>query len=880
MGTKSGSCQLNEIKVTGREVVDNSDASRQCTPVYVDSEGTHTPLDAAVTYEGTLTPLLEAIEPRFGSVVGGDSITFSGQSFSSDTSLYTIIIDGIVCEVTAASETSVTCTTDKRPGLVESSLEIFIDGVGDVATQGMVFRYVMMWSEDVTWGGEFAPMYLETVYVPAGLNLLVDVDSTPVLNAVIVEGSIIFAPDADPNHERYFDAHYIFLNGGTMEVGTEEFPYTSKVTITMHGTVYSPYLPIYGNKVLAVRFGVLDMHGIERSPTWTLLETTVMPGENQVTLAEAVDWQPGEEVAIAATGYDGREGEKRTITAVDNSDPSKPVLTFDEPLEHKHFAAIESFGGEEIDMRAEIGLLTRNVRFRGDPETSLANEYGANMFLHSNGDDSLIGRLANIEMTDVGQGFKIGRYAVHFHQIGAVHRSYVTGCATHQGFNRAFTLHGTNFLRIENNVVYEVKGHNIFIEDAVEKQNYLYHNLVMKVKRSWSGLNTDQTPAGFWITQPDNDFIENRVGGSDRYAYWYDLQVHAIGPNANTNVCPENDRVGEFRDNHAHSCGRYGLRIFHNMVPRKYPCMGVSYDPEMPDDPYHANPPIPAIFSGLTSWKNGRNGAIAERVGDVQFHGFKVSDNKLAGIEFSLTSTHGDPQINDALIVGRSSNTDEVLEASTPRGIIAPRTDGFLIKNVRFHNFDWGEAAALGSCSHCFHPASTDSGARTINMREITLDASVTRIFNYQFPHRAIFYDEDGSVTGKGAGSWATPYYPHHDVPECEHDPDYWGSVFCDNTVQVRRIAFAGAKPGGLFTGMYNYVVRYDDELFLEGGGAINRTEYLLDKENYGELEFRPKSDPANGWPTPFVTGHKYKIHWGVTGLDFEEMQLLLSERW
>lgn len=34
------------------------------------------------------------------------------------------------------------------------------------------------------------------------------------------------------------------------------------------------------------------------------------------------------------------------------------------------------------------------------------------------------------------------------------------------------------------------------------------------------------------------------------------------------------------------------------------------------------------------------------------------------------------------------------------------------------------------------------------------------------------------------------------------------------------------------------------------------------------------------GWALPFVTGHKYKIHWGFTGLDFEEMKVTLSERW
>jgi hypothetical protein len=79
-------------------------------------------------YQGALTANLEAISPRFGTVVGGDEVTFTGINFSSDTADYTITIDGIDCPVSAATTTSVTCTTGKRPGLVESSLEIFIAG--------------------------------------------------------------------------------------------------------------------------------------------------------------------------------------------------------------------------------------------------------------------------------------------------------------------------------------------------------------------------------------------------------------------------------------------------------------------------------------------------------------------------------------------------------------------------------------------------------------------------------------------------------------------------------------------------------------------------------------------------------------------------------
>jgi hypothetical protein len=167
--------------------------------------------------------------------------------------------------------------------------------------------------------------------------------------------------------------------------------------------------------------------------------------------------------------------------------------------------------------------------------------------------------------------------------------------------------------------------------------------------------------------------------------------------------------------------GRYGLRIFHNMVPRKYPCLPIVYDENVPSDPYWQNPPITANFYDFTGWKNSRNGAIAEKVGDVRFINFKTADNLKAGIEFSLTAEFGDDmaQINGALIIGKSSNTDGKIESASPYGIITPRTENFQVKNVKFFNFNFNNAAALGSCSHCFHGASTDSGARTVTFTNL-----------------------------------------------------------------------------------------------------------------------------------------------------------------
>ena len=75
-----------------------------------------------------------------------------------------------------------------------------------------------------------------------------------------------------------------------MEVGTKEFPYTSKIEITLHGDVNDPYIPTFGNKVIGVSDGILDMHGSVRQPAWTVLETTAEAGDSQITLSETVDW--------------------------------------------------------------------------------------------------------------------------------------------------------------------------------------------------------------------------------------------------------------------------------------------------------------------------------------------------------------------------------------------------------------------------------------------------------------------------------------------------------------------------------------------------------------------------------------------------------------
>ena len=147
----------------------------------------------------------------------------------------------------------------------DPTISFYQEGTGNIATQGLLYRYVQLWSDTATWGGDSPPEDGDSVDIAHGRHLLVDIESSPILNFIVVQGSLIF-PSDDLNHDTHhtFDASYIMVNEGYLEIGTEDQPYMSKLTITMHGTETDPYLPVYGNKVIAVRYGQLEMHGAPR----------------------------------------------------------------------------------------------------------------------------------------------------------------------------------------------------------------------------------------------------------------------------------------------------------------------------------------------------------------------------------------------------------------------------------------------------------------------------------------------------------------------------------------------------------------------------------------------------------------------------------------
>ena len=77
--------------------------------------------------------------------------------------------------------------------------------------------------------------------------------TTPILAGVIIEGgSLIF----DDNQDVFLNAQYIIIvDGGRLQIGSEQQPFTHKAVITMYGSARSTELPIFGAKVLGLRNG-------------------------------------------------------------------------------------------------------------------------------------------------------------------------------------------------------------------------------------------------------------------------------------------------------------------------------------------------------------------------------------------------------------------------------------------------------------------------------------------------------------------------------------------------------------------------------------------------------------------------------------------------
>ncbi|XP_043232444.1 fibrocystin-L-like [Amphibalanus amphitrite] len=781
---------------------------------------------AAFTYDGSLTASATSVTPTRGSTAGGTTITVTGSGFAETGNAVTI--DGVTCDVTSESATSVTCVTNGHVGPGVFSVMVDVPGIGFAQpAEGAQFQYVDRWSSPFTWGGSDPPSDGQSVSITAGQTILLDT-STPVLRLILIDGGeLIFDPDA-PFLE--LNAEYIVVvGGGRVQIGTEESPHQGQAAITLHGNVRATELPVYGAKVLAVRNGTLELHGRPLDVTWTYLASTAAAGATSITLDRAVGWAVGDEIVIATTGdkFSMGESEKRVISAVSEDGLT---LTLDTPLAFEHISSEQTFAGQTVRMRAEVGLLTRNVKVRGsvndefteevracaagfqpgqfDVQTcfhgrygaeTVTDQFGATVMIHAKYQNQhlVTGRIEYVEVTEAGQAFRLGRYPIHFHLNGNVTGSYVRGCAIHRTYNRAVTIHAVDYLLVEHNVAYNTMGHAFFTEDGIEAYNVIQYNLAVFTRTSSSLLNVDVTPASYWVVNPTNIVRHNAAAGGSHFGYWYRTEAHPSGPSFTTSYCPNHAPMGEFYNNSAHSFGRYGLWVF--SMDGYFPLSGG-------EDTCTGQPDV-ARFGQFLAWRCER-GAEVVLGGALRFENFTVVDNEMAGLEMvKVKGPFGNdgPGVLNALVVGRSALAGE---ACTESGIITPKQYIFSVDGATFVNFD-GACTALTACSQC----KPEQGGFHHQFRRVVYDNAPNKM-KWKWTHESVFHDTDGSLSGEEDGV-VLPWTDILPADRCTRglagfdlNPAVVTAV-CDSSVSIHRMAFNQPTPSSLLYKAVNFTSRH-----------------------------------------------------------------------
>ncbi|KAM7075197.1 fibrocystin-L isoform 16-T18 [Molossus nigricans] len=788
-------------------VVNGKDSSQSTTPF---------------VYTMSLTPLVTETSPRRGSTAGGTRLTVTGSGFSENTQDVLVTIAEAKCDVEYSNKTCIICVTNAHTPSGWAPVHVAVGSVGMARRGNADFLYFDAWSSNFSWGGKPPPEEGSLVVITKGQTILLD-QNTPILKMLLIQGGTLMFDEADIELQA---ENILITDGGTLQIGTEASPFQHKAVITLHGHLRSPELPVYGAKTLAVREGVLDLHGRPVPVVWTRLAHTAQAGERTLILQQAVTWKPGDKIVIASTGHrhSQRENEEKSVAAVS---ADGVTVTLASPLSYTHLGiTVPLPDGTPFEARAEVGILTRNILIRGSDNVEWNNQipacpdgfdagefatqtclqgkfgeevgsdqFGGCIMFHAPvpGANMVTGRIEYVEVFHAGQAFRLGRYPIHWHLLGDLQfKSYVRGCAIHQTYNRAVTIHNTHHLLVERNIIYDIKGGAFFIEDGIEHGNILQYNLAVFVQQSTSLLNDDVTPAAFWVTNPNNTIRHNAAAGGTHFGFWYRMNNHPDGPSYDRNICQKRIPLGEFFNNTVHSQGWFGMWIFEEYFP-------------MQTGSCTSTVALPAVFNSLTTW-NCQKGAEWVNGGALQFHNFVMVNNYEAGIETkrvlaAYVGGWGESNgavIKNAKIVGHLDELGMGSAFCTMRGLVLPFSEGLTVSSTHFMNFDRPNCVALGVTS-ITGVCNERCGGWSAKFVDIQYFDTPNKA-GFRWEHEVVLIDVDGSLTGH-KGHTVIPHSslldPSHCTQEAEWSVGFPGSV-CDASVSFHRLAFNKPSPVSL----------------------------------------------------------------------------------
>ena len=448
---------------------------------------------------------------------------------------------------------------------------------------------------------------------------------------------------------------------GALEIGTEATAFTSQAVLTFQGDPTGTTTPSGLTRgIMVMPGGRLDLHGNPPTVPWTKIDGHIADSATAFNVLDNTGWNDGDELVLAPTDfYSLQQTEEFTIASQSGTMLNvSPAVTDGRwgVLQYSSNTGISGSGlslssdaatldaspteagaiPSVLDERAEVGNLTRNILIQSADDTLWQNDgFGTGIMVMGN---TSTFRIDGVELYRAGQAGLTGRYPIHWHilsyddatgaELGDATGQYLRNSAIHLSKNRCVVIHGTNGITVEDNICYDILGHGIFFEDAVERRNLVDGNLILKVRNppSADALKLHETTgqsglvvgsSGIWFSNPDNTVTNNTMADIEGFGFWAAIPKRAVGLSHQVPVVPYTTSLGSIDDNTMHSNNRGGLMLDNaeltdfgtpgaedgRVGPLRY---GPTIDGLVPSGGAKAANVERFFVSGLKLWKNSR----------------------------------------------------------------------------------------------------------------------------------------------------------------------------------------------------------------------------------------------------------------------------------
>eukprot|EP00547_Thalassionema_nitzschioides_P005356 CAMPEP_0194200236 /NCGR_PEP_ID=MMETSP0156-20130528/930_1 /TAXON_ID=33649 /ORGANISM="Thalassionema nitzschioides, Strain L26-B" /LENGTH=1934 /DNA_ID=CAMNT_0038925209 /DNA_START=189 /DNA_END=5989 /DNA_ORIENTATION=- len=441
--------------------------------------------------------------------------------------------------------------------------------------------------------------------VPRGLRLIMS--SNLNVYSLIVQGELYWRDIDQVNVDQYLCGGVIVAEGeaGRFIMNLSKGQKRGWIYVKDNGAHYSHGKTRFfgGIGEYGISGPLVEITGRKLTRTWSLLAKAFKANEMSIKLMHSpvrMGWQVGDRIGISST-QKGSDGTAHSFTITDLDDDGTVNLdsTFTNNGLHRTVWFLKP--EQAVDdpetqsaalMTAEVINLSRNIIITGDdlrhvpcntPNVGCGcgdHKSTCTLGLHTAQMHTGKMSIRNVRVEKCGQRGVTGTYCLHFHRLEDCPDCEFSGNAIEHGHHRGIIVHGTHRSTIENNVLYDIRGAGIYIEDGNEVANQIKYNVVIcpwplinGVLRGCTVPGTDNaeadTPlnqAGIYTSTAANDIIGNRVCNS-----FNGLLLQASGSgrgDAYGMVCTNHLEFGRWEGNTFHGHSRFGLYSLGGSFPR------------------------------------------------------------------------------------------------------------------------------------------------------------------------------------------------------------------------------------------------------------------------------------------------------------------------